>query len=69
MGRLTIIEVQANMKLHSRLAGFVFSSEVIKTLENQGIMNVPIYFNRDKDMNEIDIIIESAGTLYPISEL
>lgn len=41
-------------------------SEMIKSFKNQGVLNVPIYFYRDKDMNEIDIIIESSGVLYPI---
>lgn len=41
-------------------------SEIIKTFKNQGIINVPIYFYRDKDMKEIDVIVESSGILYPI---
>ena len=41
-------------------------SEVIKSFKNQGVLNVPIYFYRDKDMNEIDIIIENSGILYPL---
>lgn len=41
-------------------------SEVIKSFKNQGVLNVPLYFYRDKDMNEIDMIIESSGVLYPI---
>ncbi len=41
-------------------------SEVIKSYYNQGILEPPIYFYRDKEMNEIDLIIEDGGTLYPI---
>lgn len=41
-------------------------SEVIKSFKNAGISNVPIYFYRDKDMKEIDLIIEDSGVLYPI---
>lgn len=41
-------------------------SEVIKSYYNKGVLELPIYFYRDKDMNEIDLIIEDSGTLYPI---
>ncbi len=41
-------------------------SEVIKSYYNKGILEPPIYFYRDKDMNEIDLLIEDGGTLYPI---
>ncbi len=52
------------------MAGAFFESfviaEVIKSYYNKGILEPPIYFYRDKDMNEIDLLIEDAGTLYPI---
>ena len=41
-------------------------SEIIKSYYNQGITEPPLYFYRDKDMNEIDLLIEDGGTLYPI---
>ncbi|MDR3263383.1 MAG: ATP-binding protein [Clostridiales bacterium] len=41
-------------------------SEIIKSYYNAGISRPPIYFYRDKDKNEIDLIIEENGTLYPI---
>ena len=41
-------------------------SEIIKSYYNRGILDLPLYFYRDKDMNEIDLIIENGGTLYPI---
>lgn len=41
-------------------------SEIIKSFKNKGFLNVPLYFYRDKDMNEIDIIIENSGVLYPV---
>lgn len=41
-------------------------SEIIKSYYNKGILELPIYFYRDKDMNEIDLLIENGGTLYPI---
>ena len=45
--------------------GFVIS-EIIKSYYNKGIIDPPLYFYRDKDMNEIDLIIENSGTLYPL---
>jgi len=41
-------------------------SEIVKSYTNQGILNLPLYFYRDKDMQEIDLVIEQAGTLYPL---
>ena len=52
------------------MAGAFFESfvisEIIKSYYNKGILELPLYFYRDKDMNEIDLLIEDAGTLYPI---
>ena len=33
---------------------------------NNGITDPPLYFYRDKEMNEIDLLIEDSGVLYPI---
>ena len=41
-------------------------SEIIKSYYNQGITEPPLYFYRDRDMNEIDLLIEDSGSLYPI---
>lgn len=41
-------------------------SEIIKSYYNKGFLELPIYFYRDKDMREIDLIIEDSGTLYPL---
>ncbi|MGN0636556.1 MAG: ATP-binding protein [Acutalibacteraceae bacterium] len=41
-------------------------SEIIKSYTNRGILDLPIYFYRDRDMNEIDLLIENGGNLYPI---
>jgi uncharacterized protein len=41
-------------------------SEIIKSYYNKGVLDLPLYFYRDKEMNEIDLIIEENGTLYPI---
>jgi predicted AAA+ superfamily ATPase len=52
------------------MAGAFFESfvisEVIKSYYNKGILDLPLYFYRDKDMNEIDLLIEDNGTLYPL---
>lgn len=52
------------------MAGAFFESfvisEIIKSYYNKGIIEPPIYFYRDKDMNEIDLVIEENGTLYPL---
>ena len=41
-------------------------SEVIKSYANKGILDIPLYFYRDRDGNEIDLLIEEGGALYPI---
>lgn len=41
-------------------------SEIIKSYYNKGLLELPLYFYRDKDMNEIDLLIDESGTLYPI---
>ena len=40
--------------------------EIIKSYYNNGELRPPIYFYRDKDKKEIDLIIEQNGKLYPI---
>ena len=44
---------------------FVFG-EVLKSYYNDGIVNPPLYYYRDKDKNEIDLVIADGGTLYPV---
>lgn len=52
------------------MAGAFFESfvitEIIKSYYNKGILEPPLYFYRDKDMNEIDLLIEEGGVLYPL---
>lgn len=52
------------------MAGAFFESfvisEIIKSYYNKGIIDPPLYFYRDKDMNEIDLLIEDGGSLYPL---
>ena len=40
--------------------------EIIKSYYNSGELRPPIYFYRDKDKKEIDLIIEQNGKIYPI---
>ena len=51
-------------------AGNIFEtfiiSEIVKSYLNAGIINLPLYFYRDKDKKEIDLIIEEAEKIYPI---
>jgi predicted AAA+ superfamily ATPase len=44
---------------------FVFG-EILKSYYNDGIVKPPLYYYRDKDKNEIDIVIETGGILYPV---
>jgi predicted AAA+ superfamily ATPase len=52
------------------MSGAIFEtfvvSEIIKGYYNQGYDDLIFSYYRDKDMNEIDLIIESNGVLYPI---
>ena len=41
-------------------------SEILKSYYNAGILEPPIYYYRDKDAKEIDVLIEENGTLYPV---
>ena len=52
------------------MAGAFFESfvisEIIKSYYNRGILEPPLYFYRDKDMNEIDLLLEENAMLYPL---
>lgn len=41
-------------------------SEIVKSFFNAGIIRPDLYFYRDKDKREIDLIIQDARTLYPV---
>ena len=41
-------------------------SEIIKSYRNNGYLDLPIRFYRDKDMKEIDLIIQNNDMLYPV---
>ena len=55
---------------HGAMAGEFFEafvlSEIIKSYYNQGILEPSLYFYRDKNQKEIDILIEENGILYPL---
>ncbi len=40
--------------------------EVLKSYYNKGILDPPLYFYRDKEKREIDLIIEENNVLYPL---
>lgn len=40
--------------------------EILKSFYNSGELRPPVYFYRDKEQKEIDLIIEQNGKLYPI---
>ena len=52
------------------MAGAFFESfvvsEIVKSYYNRGILELPLYFYRAMDMNELDLLIEENGTLYPL---
>lgn len=52
------------------MAGAFFESwcfaEILKSYFNAGKSRPAFYFYRDKDQKEIDLIVEEAGTLYPV---
>ena len=44
---------------------FVFA-EILKSYYNDGIVKPPLYYYRDTDKNEIDLIAEDGDILYPV---
>jgi len=52
------------------MAGAFFETfvvaEVLKSYYNAGVLEPSLYYYRDKDAREIDILIEQNGMLYPI---
>lgn len=52
------------------MAGAFFETyvvaEILKSYYNVGIIDPPLYYYRDKDAKEIDLVIEQNGTLYPL---
>lgn len=62
--------MSADTLKYGAVSGHVFEtfviSEIIKSYKNAGVTNLPFFFYRDKENNEIDLIIEKDNTLYPI---
>jgi predicted AAA+ superfamily ATPase len=52
------------------MAGAFFETfvigEILKSYSNRGVLDLPLYFYRDRDGGEIDLLIEDAGILYPL---
>jgi predicted AAA+ superfamily ATPase len=50
--------------------GHIFESyvfaEILKSYYNDGIVRPPLYYYRDTDKNEIDLLIQDGDTLYPV---
>ena len=44
---------------------FVFA-EILKSYYNDGVVIPPLYYYRDKDKNEIDLLIVHGDTIYPV---
>lgn len=55
---------------HGAMAGAFFESfvvaEILKSYANSGVLAPPLYFYRDKEQNEIDLLISRDRTLYPL---
>ena len=56
--------------MNGAMAGAFFETfviaEVIKSYYNAGVLDLPLYFYRDKEQNEIDLIVWQNGMLHPI---
>jgi predicted AAA+ superfamily ATPase len=59
-------EQAANGAMSGALLETFVIGEIIKSYYNAGTSRPPLYFYRDKDQNEIDLLIHKNGTLYPI---
>lgn len=66
LAKWTTPEVLKNGAMAGAFFESFIVSEVIKSYYNRGVLEPPIYFYRDKEMNEIDLIIENAGVLHPL---
>jgi predicted AAA+ superfamily ATPase len=55
---------------HGAMAGAFFESfvvaEILKGYANAGVLDPPLYFYRDKEQTEIDLLIFRDQTLYPL---
>ncbi|MFA6784102.1 MAG: ATP-binding protein [Sphaerochaeta sp.] len=63
--RWTSAETAMNGAMNGALLENYVISEVMKSYQNEGL-NPPLYYYRDKDNKEIDLVIDRDGKLYPI---
>lgn len=56
--------------VHGAMWGHIFESfvfgEVLKSYYNNGIVVPPLYYYRDRERSEIDLVIEQGDTLHPV---
>lgn len=64
--RWTSAEVMRNGAMAGAFFESFVVSEVLKSYYNRGVLDAPLYFYRDKDQKEIDLLIEDNNTLYPL---
>jgi predicted AAA+ superfamily ATPase len=64
--RWNTVEVLKNGAMAGAFFETFVVSEIMKSYHNAGILDLPFYFYRDHDGNEIDLLIENGGVLYPI---
>lgn len=52
------------------MAGAYFENfvimEILKSYYNRGVLDPPVYYYRDKEQKEIDLLIREGDTLYPV---
>ena len=60
----------ADVLKNGAMAGAFFENfaiaEIVKSYYNRGIVDPPLWFYRDKEMHEIDLLIDENGVLYPL---
>jgi predicted AAA+ superfamily ATPase len=56
--------------INGAMWGHMFESfafcEILKSYYNDGMVNPPLYYYRDKDRNEIDLLIADGDLLHPV---
>ena len=66
LGRWTTAATLQNGAFSGAILENYVISEIMKSYSNTGKTNYPLYFYKDKDQIEIDLIIEEGDKLYPI---
>ncbi len=64
--RWTTPEVLKNGAMAGAFFETFVIAEVLKSYYNRGVLDPPLYFYRDRDGREIDLLIESGGVLHPL---